>query len=578
MIWLAVPSLILAAVLFAALAAFMRRHGPAIVALRFITGLPLDGKHRTDAGYLRRGVRSFEKTGRASSWAHRPHAHRAGVRWACVTVAAVLVWGAVTHPAATVAALAVLAAAGAVTGGVITWRGVLQLRHRRQVETPLSLALAPVLAVTPSVAAAGLTVERGFADSKGGVQVARLELPNHFHADADQQKRIERLFESRLGVDCRMTWRMSKAPMHVEVHRAPTPPESVALAEIMPAIEKASEGEIVIGKDANEQIYKGDFLLEDPHWGLSAASRRGKSSFLCLVAAQILRQGGEVIGIDPKMTSLEAIVGLPGARIYNDPRQIEDMWDAIARFRANMEARMEARAKDKTLEFKRSVLFLDEVNMFAAMSLTHWKAVKEKDDPAMPPVWSDIAAVGWMGAQFRCSLVLVGQRLDAKATGGADIRDSLGFRGLAGFTPQAWGFLIGTTPIPRSQKPRGRFIFVASGTHTWVQVAYATEQEIRDLATPADRPAASPAAPVTGSDDLEGRGTAPTPIPVRYGLREASSDLGTGVVPMKYEALKKARQDDDAFPAGRATPKGTTYTSEELSAWHEARESRKASA
>jgi hypothetical protein len=577
MIWLAVAALAVAVVLCAAAATFLRQHGPARVALRFAMGLPLDGHRRTDAGWLRRGVRTFDKSGRASSWAHRPHAHRAAFRWVCVVVAVALVWGAFTHPLVTAVAAGLLAAAGAVGGGLLAWRAVVQLRHRRQVAAPLSLALSPVLAVSPQVAAAALEVERGYADTKGGAPVARLGLPDGFHADPDQQKRTERLFESRLGIDCRFTWRMSRKPLLLEVTRAPVPPEHVTLAEIMPAIEKASEGEIVIGKDPNEHIFKGDFLLEDPHWGLSAASRRGKSSFLCLTAAQILRQGGDVVGIDPKMTSLEALVGLPRVQIFNDPRRIEDMWDAIARFRANMEARMEARAKDKTLEFPRSVLFLDEVNMFSAMSLTHWKSVKAKEDPAMPPVWSDIAAVGWMGAQFRCSLVLVGQRLDAKATGGADIRDSLGFRGLAGFTPQAWGFLIGTTPIPRSQKPRGRFIFVASGTHTWVQVAYATEQEIRDLATSGATSGASPATPVTGSDDLEGRGTAPTPLPVRYGLREASSD-GLGVIDMRYEALKKARQTDPEFPAGRVTPTGTTYTANELTVWHEARESRKASA
>jgi hypothetical protein len=279
------------------------------------------------------------------------------------------------------------------------------------------------------------------------------------------------------------------------------------------------------------------------------------------------------------MISLDPLVGVPRCDIHNDPRNVQDMWNAIANFRAHMDARMDAYSKDKTLEFKRSLLILDEVNQFAAMSLDYWRSIKEKKDPAQPPVWRDLAAIAWQGAQLRCNMVVVGQRLDSSATGGAGLRDSFGIRMLAGFTPQQWNFLVGTYPIPRSQKPRGRFVVINGGDQTWVQLVWGDAQEIRDLATEGTRGAtASPAGSVTGSDAGEGRGSAPTPLPVQYGLREASSDLGTGVVPMKYEALKKARQSDTEFPAGRVTPAGTTYTSDELTEWHRARDSRKASA
>jgi hypothetical protein len=244
-----------------------------------------------------------------------------------------------------------------------------------------------------------------------------------------------------------------------------------------------------------------------------------------------------------------------------------------------MDARMDAYSQDKTLEFKRSLLILDEINQFAAMSLDYWRSIKEKGDPAQPPVWRDLAAIAWQGAQLRCNMIVVGQRLDSSATGGAGLRDSFGIRMLAGFTPQQWNFLVGTYPIPRSQKPRGRFIVINGGEQTWVQLVWADPQAVRDLAMePTQAATESPAGTPTGSHGGEGKGKRPTPLPVRYGLREASSDLGTGVVPMKYEALKKARQADSEFPAGRVTPAGTTYTAEELTAWHEARESRKASA
>lgn len=573
--------LAVACVAVAAAASFVRHHGPAIVALRFAAGLPLSGHRRTDASPLRRGTRSLHgATGRASAWAHLPYAYRAAVRWGCVVCAGTLAWGALVHPVATLAVLSAVAACLAPWGLLRAFRIVARLRHRHDVEGPLALALSPVLAVTPSVTSAALTVVPEYADTKGGEPVARLGLPDAFHAASDQQKRVEDLFASRLGVDCRFTWRTSRAPMLLEVSRAPVPPDMVPLADVMADVDKCEEGTVVLGKNASGNVFYGDFLNEDPHWGVSAGSRRGKTTLLCVVAAQLLRQGAErVTGIDPKMISLDPLVGLPRVDIRNDPRDVQSMWDAVADFRAHMDGRMNAYSKDRTLEFRRSLLIIDEINQFAAMSLDHWRAIKEKSDPAQPPVWRDLAAIAWQGAQLRCNMIVVGQRLDTAATGGAGLRDSFGIRMLAGFTPQQWGFLVGTYPVPRSQKPRGRFIVVNGGEQTWVQLVLATPQEIRDLASDRLRPAGtSPASTVSRTDGGEGRGTGPTSLPVRYGLREASSDLGAGIVPMRYEALKKARQSDDTFPQGRAIPSGTTYTREELSEWHEAREARKASA
>lgn len=580
MTWFVVAIGIIGITALAAFVSFVRAHGPARVAWRFATGHHLDGKRRTDAGFLRRGVRTFDPTGRASRWAHLPHAHRAGIRWAVSVLACSLIWGAHTHPLATVVALALLGAAGAVMGVVRAWRAVVMLRHRHQLESPLALALSPVLAVTPQVAGAALAVTHGYADTKGGEPVARLELPSHFHADSDQQRRIESLFESRLGVDCRFKWRMSKSPMFCEVTRAPVPPDMVPLPEVLEDIDRCKEGQVILGKDSNGRIFHGDFLNEDPHWGVSAGSRRGKSTLLCMTAAQLLRQGAErVTGVDPKMTSLDAIVGLPRVDIHNDPRNVQDMWNAIHDFRLFMEARMDAYAADRTLEFERALLIVDEVNQFSGMSTDHWREIKEKGDPAQPPVWRDLAAIGWMGAQFKCNMIVVGQRLDTTATGGQGLRDSFGIRMLAGFTPQQWNFLVGSHPIPRSQKPRGRFIVVNGGEQTWVQLTYGSEQEIRDLASKRqDDECTSPDTASTGSSTPRGTEDTPTALPVRYGLREASNDLGIGVVPMSLEALKKARQRDSEFPEGRMTPTGETYTEAELCAWHEARESRKASA
>ncbi|MGH3378821.1 MAG: hypothetical protein ACRDP6_29245 [Actinoallomurus sp.] len=541
--------------------------------LRFSTGAPL-GKPRTDAtlwtaGENKVGGDSFWHRAEPTAWAYLPGWQRAVVRWTPFgTAAAWWCW-----PVATEWTVVVVGAAGLGLWINHLYQALQVRRHRRTIEAPLAVALAPILAVPERSAAAALAIEYGFEDTKGGEPVGYLELPAHFHADADQRNRTEKLFEARLGIECDFRWRTSKTPMHLEITRAPVPPDLVTLAEVRAAMDACDEGQVVLGKDARGRIFYGDFLNEDPHWGISAGSRRGKTTLLCSVAAQLLRQGAErVTGIDPKMISLDALVGVPGCDIHNDPRNVQDMWNAIADFRAHMDERMDAYSKDKTLEFKRSLLIIDEINQFAQMSLDYWRAIKEKKHPAQPPVWRDLAAIAWQGAQLRCNMVVVGQRLDAPSTGGTGLRDSFGIRMLAGFTPQQWGFLVGTYPVPRSQKPRGRFIVINGGDQTWVQLVKVDPEDVRDLAMEPTLGAAGASHADTPTGSIEGDGTRePSPsLPVRHSLKDASANQGKGIVPMNYEALRKKPRTDENFPKGRATPTGTTYTAEELRAWYEA--------
>lgn len=570
------------------------KHGHAVVAWRFITGRHLDGKERTDAGYLRKGTRILTNNGHASRWAHLPHLHRAVIRWtACVTAVCVLP-GLLIDPFATIAALCGLFLLVITLVALILIRAIRTWKHRRGHVHPLAKALSPVLGVSWPVSAAALTVTGGYADANGGDKVARLVLPPHFHADEQQRSAVEHLFTSRLGIDTSVNWHTSKAPMFAEVARRPTPPDVVWLADVMTDIEKCQSGQVVLGRDASRKVYLGDFLNEDPHWGISAGSRRGKTTLLSLTAAQVLRQArqaeadlgitresgaymaAKVLFIDPKR-AMDALVGVPGVEVWNNPRDIEGMWDAISVFRAEMDQRIDARGADATAEFPRRLLIIDELNQFSAQTTDRWREMRSKSDPASAPVWRDVAAVGWMGAQYNCNIVVAGQRLDARATGGANIRDSLGIRMLGGFTPQQWGFLIGTYPVPKSHKARGRFIVVNGGEQTWVQLARvpdgeAGQQAIRDLATTPVRmsPGMSPVGLLAGSKDRKGQQET-LAVPVWVTLQEASADLGQGIVPVKYDALKKARQRGGSFPEGRPGADGRSYTTDELTTWHSER-------
>jgi hypothetical protein len=364
--------------------------------------------------------------------------------------------------------------------------------------------------------------------------------------------------------------------MVLNVTRAPVPPTMVRWADVLAELEACEPGKVLLGVDAAGEFRHGDLGLEDPHWAVNAGSRRGKTSLLLSISAQVLRQAlavelppgapecarERVTGIDPKRVSLEALAGVPGVELYNDPRDVEGMWAGVAAFRQFMEDRVEAYQADRTIEFRRSLLIIDEVNQCSAMWDHHWRKVKAKGDPATPPVWDDIAAVAWMGAQFRCNIVVVGQRLDAGVLKG--LRDSFGVRLLAGYTPQQYAFLVGLPPYPRPQKPRGRFLLFEGGELSWLQLVKVDEPDgdytaLRDYALAGRR----------GGADLGRDGSHVSVIGGLIGLREAADQ---GVLRCSLDAARRARADDPTFPQPRET-RGQEHLYEvaELRRWEAAR-------
>jgi hypothetical protein len=212
---------------------------------------------------------------------------------------------------------------------------------------------------------------------------------------------------------------------------------------------------------------------------IHGGSRRGKTSLLLLIAAQELRRGAErVTGIDPKRVSLLALAGCgPAVELHNDPRDVPGMWAGVARFRALVEQRYDLLTDDPTREFAPALLIIDEVSMFAGMSAAHWRKVKAKSDPALPPVWDDVSAVVWMGAQANAYAVAAGQRLDYQILGG--MLGSFGVRMLAGYGPADYARLVGVPPYLRSQKPRGRFLLYTGGELDWIQLVFGEPDELR---------------------------------------------------------------------------------------------------
>ena len=250
----------------------------------------------------------------------------------------------------------------------------------------------------------------------------------------------------------------------------------------------AELGTILLGPGGGVDRWTGeplgelwDLRDEDPHFGLSAGTRRGKTTLFLIIAMQILAQGGTVIGIDPKLVSLEALEGLPGCLIYCDPWNVPAMWQAIATFRKEVEHRAKARKMDRSATFPRMLLLIDEINLFSELSQMEWEAQAGKKKP---PMWNDLAMGLWTGAQFGAHVGVAGQRLDQRSTGNRGLRDSFGLRLTAGVPPNQVDMLYGPGEGRKITYPniRGRFHAKQGETQRWIQVPRVTDpyREVRD--------------------------------------------------------------------------------------------------
>ncbi len=529
-----------------------------LAAGRFLAGMHLDGKRRSDATFLARGTQgdpAWWGAGGVSRWVMLAGWQRSAFRLGVLAAAAG--WWRWRHGTEWTLTLAGGPAAGYL--GFRAVRAVRLWRHRRQLVRPLASALSPFLGEPPPVVESGLRVRPDFEDAAGGEHMGSLGLPGHWAATADQRARVEEVIGARFGMDLRYQWRTAAYPMVVNFTRAPVPPSMVPLAGVRAELAARPAHMILLGKKADGSPHWWDRSSEDPHMAVHGGSRRGKTTLLLSIAVQELERGGRVTAIDPKWVSLAALAGLPGVALHNDPRDVHAMWGGVKAFHTMIDERFEALKNDPTLEFPNELLLIDEVSMFAAITQRTWRAEKDRSQPALAPVWDDLAAGVWLGAQVHAHVVVAGQRLDYAVLGG--MLGSFGVRMLAGYGPQDYARLVGVPPFIRSQKPRGRFLLYEGGELTWLQLVFAEPEEWRAYALAGIQAARS--GPELAAERPAGTGDPPALI---VGLAAGSAHLGMGEA-----AFRKARQRRPV-PGETTTPDGRpAWTADVLTAWRERR-------
>jgi hypothetical protein len=525
-------------------------------------------------------------------------------------------WLADRAPLALVAVYALVAVGVAQYHVRRAWRWWRRRTLDQRVVRPLYLALRQMLgeAAFPADApmSSRLSVPLGYEDDRDARIV--VTLPPGFSGDGKVMTAISRLVGQKLGIEVDGHWQMVGKP-YVEYTHRPTPPSSVVAADIMERIAEARHGEVIIGLGTRSESISIDLDAETPHVGMNIGTGGGKSSTLRGAIAQLYAQGSEIVILDPAGASLPEFEDVPGITIVTE---IPDIWTTIERVCDEMERRYAEWMKDRSKRFRRLVLVLEEANDFYLQSAQYWESIRSKQDSKVPPPYPRLARIMIKGRKAWVNLLGVYQQMDAPSVGGGGpnigslARAQYGMKILARFSPQAWAFLVGTSPRPKSSRHPGRAFVLVGDDMRVCQMAFWTPEEAREFAL-SNRPEVSVTPTVViprqrqesdsvtalsgrpslrvlpgGADDddsepmqdeYENDGTETVEghsieFPARrYTLAEAARER---VIPISYGALREAKsragRTGGYFPVGRTVDGKTTYTAEELQAWYESRQ------
>jgi hypothetical protein len=546
------------------------------ILFRIVSGRPIDGIARTDSRFFHRGTRALTQTGHASAWAYLAGWQRAAIRLGVpVGMLGVLILYFI-EPIAFYCNVAAYA-------GIAVWlmsrqgmRFVRTFKYNREVVTPLVSALSPAIEMPAKEIA-----QRIIVPNDGQVaELVRVPLPDHFGGKQAQVADVTRIVSQRIGGEWDSSLQMRRAPFYLNFTPKPVPPSLVSFDMVRDAILATTQDKPVLGLGARAETVHLDFTGEIAHLAASIGTGGGKSSLLRLLVAQFAYHGVKSFTVcDVKWVSLQGMEEVPGLKVYRD---VEDIWDAIALERAEMDRRYKEMLANPNRVFPRRVLILEEQNAFALETMIRWREVRPQGDKRnTAPVWNDIGLLLLKARQVNMNLIGVYQRMTADSTGGGTYRDQYGLKLLSRFSIQAWDTLVGTRPRGVSSAIPGRSIAVLGGLQRQVQLPFISVKEAMELVrsgphyseTIVSTDSITVNVPVAGESDVTHKvtetgtetGTVPAVIPLKlFTIAEAAKQTDIGVT---YNSMRVARERDPQFPTGTLVGTVKKYTLDELRDW-----------
>jgi hypothetical protein len=449
---------------------------------RWLSGRPMNGHRYTDATGFRYGTMALDVSGHATPYQLLPGALRflyvrLPIMMAIPIMMATYVWPEVAYLVAN--ALVLVA-----TWRVRAWRRVHSFR--RDVSEPVAAAVHAVLR-TKRVAGQGhlmVSIPPNFRDDPDSM--INIRLPLDWLASEGDKAALVKIVAERLKLEeLTPAWSLHGSQPSVSLSQPQQPPTMISLLDAIADAEATEDGKLMVGYGVRRRPVYMSLLLESPHMIINGGSGAGKSEFLAFLVGQLMRRGYGVVVLDAKFVSHLWLKRIPGV-IYAS--EAEDMHEVLCWLREELlrRARLVSTASDPeaaSASLVPLVVVLEEMTTARGELDKHWKSIREAGEPALSPALSALAGLANMGREMKVHVLMAGQSITAKVTGGPEGRESYGGRAMARATANAWKMLapqIKPAPV-KADKP-GRWHLVVADSLKKFQVPFANLKDRESVA------------------------------------------------------------------------------------------------
>lgn len=351
-------------------------------------------------------------------------------------------------------------------------------------------------------------------------QAVRVHIPSGTPLSAGVKRQLVEQVGARLGIPrpVQGDWQEAGSHVQVELAAAPLPPATVTYADLLPAIARAAEDEVVVGRKAGGGIVVVSLSADSPHVLMSGAAGTGKSVLVRVFLRQRIERGDGVVITDPKRFSHWRWAGkLSKDRVvyaYRDA-DLHAAWLAVGE-----ESRRRIELPEEELELQRRVFVVaEELNAQIKILNRYWRGERKRiqneararladaidrcdgnkldgwelalaeglneadlDPPTISPAVVALQETVFMGRELRMHMVAAAQRASAGVFGGGggDVRESFqGGRFIARWDRKLWKMLVDTIDyVACPPGPRGIWGLARGEDFDIFRVPWMSEQEM----------------------------------------------------------------------------------------------------
>lgn len=442
---------------------------------------------------------------------------------------------------------------------VATWS------FRRHVHEPVATVLDNIIRPrTPSgQGLVHVAIPRDFRDRESAD--IRVHVPMDWPATKEDMSAVGRALEQRLSVDnLTATWTLTGRKPYGHFTMPAKPPTKVAMADLMAMADNMAADKILMGAGSRNALVTFDLSAESPHLLINAQSGAGKSELIAWIVGQFMRRGYGAVVLDAKFVSHMWLRRVPGV-LY--AAESEELHEALLWLDGELlrRARFVSSGGDPAALVP-MVVVLEEMNGATNRLRTYWR---DQGGKGMSPALTALANLANMGREMRVHIILAGQSVTAKSTGGPEGRESFGGRALGKATSNAWRMLAPQIrPIPKRDNVPGRWHLVAGDALKEYQAPFCgIKERTAELIEWATGGAPVPDVPAMmwgggGGENAQTRSSEP-PTPLGISLREYQ-ELHHPEIDLTTLVRWRERRSDFPAPVGKGERGTSLYAREDL--------------